>query len=104
MNRALGIAMNDKTFVMNTLKQMDERPEDIAQGLRAFQKSARVLSSDHPRLIDEYPDQWVAVLDSKVLAHGDTLEGMLQQMNAKNISYADAIVRFIERSHRTLIL
>jgi glutathione S-transferase len=58
----------------------------------------------HPRLIDEYPDQWVAVADSAVMAHGDTLEQVLTQIDAQNISRADVIVRFIERTQRTLIL
>lgn len=96
--------MINKISVMNALKQMDESSKDIAQGLRAFQKSASVLSSDHPRLIDEFPDQWVAVTDSTVLAHGETLEGILQQIDARGIASSDVIVRFIERSHRTLIL
>ncbi len=96
--------MNNKAVVMSVLTQMNEDPSGMAQSLRAFQRSARVLSDSHPRLIDEYPDQWVAVADRTVMAHGDTLEQVLAQLDAENISRADVIVRFIERTQRTLIL
>jgi hypothetical protein len=63
-----------------------------------------VLSGDHPRLINEYPDQWVAVANRKVMAHGDTLEQVLAEVDARDIPRDDVIVRFIERTQRTLIL
>lgn len=96
--------MSNKAVVMDILTQMNEHPRRMAQSLRAFQRSARLLSNNHPRLIDEYPDQWIAVADSAVMAHGDTLEQVLTQIDAQNISRADVIVRFIERTQRTLIL
>ena len=96
--------MSNKTVVMSVLTQMNEHPSNMARSLRAFQHSARVLSDNFPRLIDEFPDQWVAVADSTVMASGDTLEQVLAQIDDQNISRADVIVRFIERTQRTLIL
>lgn len=96
--------MSNKAAVISVLTQMNERPGTIARSLRAFERSARVLSDDHPRLIDEYPDRWVAVADRTVMAHGDTLEQVLEQIDAQGISRADVIVRFMERTQRTLIL
>ncbi len=96
--------MSSKTVVMGVLAQMNERPSGMARSLRAFQQSARVLSDNFPRLLDEYPDQWVAVADSTVMAHGDTLEQVLTRIDDQNISRADVIIRFIERTQRTLIL
>lgn len=96
--------MSNKAAVMSVLTQMSEHQSAMARSLRAFQRSARVLSNSHPRLIDEYPDQWIAVADSTVVAHGDTLDQVLTQIDAENISRADVIVRFIERTQRTLIL
>ena len=96
--------MNNRTAVISVLTQMHERPKKIAQSLRKFQRAARVLSSNQPRLIDEYPDQWVAVNDSNVVAHGDTLDTVLQQVDEKGVHRSDVIVRFLERTQRTLIL
>ncbi len=96
--------MSNKAVVMDVLTRMNEHPDTMARSLRAFHRSARVLSDNHPRLIDEYPNQWVAVADSTVMAHGDTLEQVLARIDAENISRADVIIRFIERTQRTLIL
>lgn len=96
--------MSNKAVVMNALTQMNERPSSMARSLRAFQRSARVLSNNHPRLIDEYPNQWVAVADSTVVAHGNTLKQVLKQVDTEGISRTDVIVRFIDRTQRTLIL
>ena len=96
--------MSNKALVMSALTQMNEHPRTMARSLRAFQRSARVLSDNHPRLIDEYPNQWVAVADSAVIAHANTLKQVLKQVDAEGISRADVIVRFIDRTQRTLIL
>ena len=71
--------MSNKSVVMSALAQMNERPKTMARSLRAFQRSARVLSDNHPRLIDEYPNQWVAISDSNVIAHCKTLNRFLSR-------------------------
>lgn len=96
--------MTNKAIIMSALTQMDEHPGEVGRSLSAFQRSARVLSDSHPRLIDEYPNQWVAVADSTVIVHGNTLKQVLKQVDAEGISRADVIVRFIDRTQRTLIL
>ena len=96
--------MSNKVAVKSVLTQMNERPEDMARSLRHFQRSAQALSSNQPRLIDDYPDQWVAVSDSTVVAHGKSLEEVLRKVDKKGFQRADIMVRFIERTQRTLIL
>jgi len=76
----------------------------IKKSLKAFSKSARVLSSDRPRMIDKYPDQWVAVGQGGVLAHGKSIEAVLKKIDKMGIDRADIIVRLIEKNLRTFIL
>ena len=96
--------MGHKAAILTALAQMNERPETTARFLREFQRSARVLSRNQPRLVDEYPDQWIAVSDGTVVAHGDKLDKVLRQIDQKGIDRSDVIVRFIERTQRTLNL
>ena len=96
--------MSNKAAVMGVLTRMNKHPSAMARSLRALQRSARVLSDNHPRLIDEYPNQWVAVADSAVMAHGDTLEQVLTRIDTEDISRDDVIIRFMERPRHTLIL
>jgi len=96
--------MSTRSTILAALAQMNEPPEAVARSLREYQRSARVLSSNQPRLIDEYPDQWVAVSDSKVIANGKDVQRVLQQVDRKGFKRSDILIRFIERTQRTLIL
>ena len=79
-------------------------PVRLNRDLQTFRRTARALSSNHPRLIDKYPNQWVAIHSSKVVAHGRTFNSVLKKMKRKNIPLRLTIVRYIEKNRRTLIL
>ena len=79
-------------------------PKDVACELQSFRRAARVLSSNHPRLIDLYPKQWVAVHRGKVRASGKTFRSVMTQVDEKRLPRGSIIVRYIDRNHRTMIL
>jgi len=72
--------------------------------LREFSDAAKVLSSDHPRMIDAYPLQWVGVYRGRVAASAQTLSSLMNQLENEGIPPEKAIVRFIDKNERTLIL
>jgi len=49
----------------DALRHLGGSAESIDRGLRQFTQAAKVLSSDHPRLIDEHPLQWVGVYKAR---------------------------------------
>ena len=77
---------------------------DIARGLREFSKSAVMLSNDGPRLIDEHPWQWIGVYRGEVSAKADDLPSLMEELKRRGVPLGDAIIRFIEKDQRTLIL
>jgi hypothetical protein len=77
---------------------------EISRGLRRFSTAARLLSSDHPRLINKYPQRWVGVYGGKVAANAKTLSMLLSRLKDKGIPPSDTIIRFIDRNPRTFIL
>jgi len=79
-------------------------PRAVDRELRAFKRTARVLSSKTPRLIDEYPKQWVALYNAKVQAHAATLQSLLAQVEERGLPRGHVIVRYIDRTQRTMIL
>ncbi|MBI1884727.1 MAG: hypothetical protein HYS09_00125 [Chloroflexi bacterium] len=79
-------------------------PVQVDRSLRAFRKAASVLSSDHPRLIDKYPKQWVAVYNGDVKASATTFSALLAQVDQARLPRAETIIRFIDRNQRTMIL
>jgi hypothetical protein len=82
----------------------NENPVRLNRDLRRFREAAQAFSSGHPRLIDKYPNQWVAVYNGKVAAHASTLPAILGKMKRKRIPQAHTIVRYIEKNKRTMIL
>jgi hypothetical protein len=79
-------------------------PKRVDRELQLFRKAARVLSSNRPRLIDRHPKQWVAVHEGKVTAQAKTLQSLLTQVDRMGLSREHIIVRFIDRTQRTMIL
>lgn len=79
-------------------------PRSVDSELQLFRKATRVLSSNRPRLIDHYQKQWVAVHQGKVAAQGKTLQSLLTQVDKLGVPRGHVIVRFIDRTQRTMIL
>ena len=88
----------------DALRQRGGTAKGIGRELRQFGAAAGVLSSDHPRLIDEHPLQWVGVYQGKVAASAQTLSSLMKQLKDDGIPPQNAIVRFIDTNERTLIL
>ena len=86
------------------MSRFGSAPEDIARGLREFSKSAAMLANDRPRLIDEYPSQWIGVYRGEVSANAADLPSLMDELEKRGVPLGDTIVRFIEKNQRTLIL
>lgn len=82
----------------------ERTPEEIATSLRAFEKTAQVFSSDSPRLIDLYPDQWVAVYNGKVVTHDRDVDVVFAWLEEHDIPLGDTMTRFIDTAPRVMIL
>ena len=79
-------------------------PREVTRSLRRFRRTALILSSGYPRLIDLYDKQWVVAHGGKVAAAGKTLSAAMARADAKKLPRHESLVRFIERDRRTLIL
>ena len=78
-------------------------PRRVGAELRSFIETARHLSDD-PTIAELYKGQWVGVHGRQVRAHGDTVENVLDQLDAAGCARSQVIVRFIDKEPRTLIL
>jgi hypothetical protein len=79
-------------------------PKQLDRELRTFSRAARVLSSDHPRLIDRHPKQWVGIHDGNVCATGKSLSALISRLKKRGLSPSDTVIRYIDTSGRKLIL
>jgi hypothetical protein len=79
-------------------------PKQIARELRTFSRSAKALSSNHPRLVDRHPKQWVAIYDGKIETTSKSFKGLMASMKRRGIPPSRSIIRYIDTSGRKLIL
>ena len=89
---------------MTNLESIIGDPKQIDEELSQFRETTEMLSSQSPRMIEEYPHQWVALYGDKVKAHGSTLRVVLKAIDEQELPRGQVIVRFIEKNHRTMIL
>jgi hypothetical protein len=82
----------------------DVTPKQMDRELRSFSRAARLLSSDHPRLIDQYPNQWVGIHDGSIRASAKSFGALIAQLRKRGLSPNDTIIRYIDTSGRKLIL
>ena len=79
-------------------------PKKVGRELRSFRRSAKVLSSHHPRLIDEFEKQWVALYKGTVRAQGKSFASLMTQVDKAELPRGRIVVRYIDRNQRTMIL
>lgn len=95
--------MNDK-ISKKQITALLGSPGEIDQELREFRKSAQLLSSDRPRLIEEFPQRWVAIYKGEVRLNSSSFSQLLTLIDEENIPRSSVIVRFIDKNIKTLVL
>ena len=86
------------------LEELDNDPERIALELREFSESARLLSEQWERLAETHPMEWVCFHRGKVSAHSESLDALMEDMRNRGITANRAVIRFIDKEQKTLIL
>jgi hypothetical protein len=86
------------------LLEMVGNPEEVYRDLQSFRRSTQLLSSEHPRLIDQYQKKWVAIYDGQVVGSADTLPDLLASTDARHLPRQSIVARYIDRDQRTMIL
>jgi hypothetical protein len=79
-------------------------PKKIAQDLRAFTRTARVVSSNERQLLKKYSKQWIAVYNGKVRAAAKSLDGVISKLEKQGLPANESIIRYMDTSGRRLIL
>lgn len=96
--------MSRTTSARKAFADFGASAKEIDRDLQSFRKSAEVLSSSRRRLINKYEGQWVAVYDGDVVASEANVKGVKAALVKAGIAPESAIIRFIEKNRRTMIL
>ncbi|MDE0148755.1 MAG: hypothetical protein OXM58_10320 [Rhodospirillaceae bacterium] len=86
------------------LTEIGDDPERIAFELRDFSNSARLLSEQWERLAEKHPMEWVCFHRGKISAHSESLDALMEEMRNLGIPSDRAVIRFIDKEPKILIL
>lgn len=86
------------------LAEIGDDPEKIAFELREFSDAAQRLSEQWERLAEEHPMEWVCFHRGEVSASSSSLDDLMAAMRDQGIPANRAVIRFIDKKQKTLIL
>ena len=72
--------------------------------LPAFEANHRYLRENHAELLKEYPDQWVAVYEQRVVASDSTIKGVFNKVDQMGICRGDVVGEFMDTNPTPMIL
>ena len=78
--------------------------EAIEMKLRRFEEDMRYLQSLREELLRKYLDQWVAVYERSLVAHGKTISELRKQLSVKHIPQNEAVIDFIASERKAMLL
>lgn len=102
--RDFRLEIASKTKGMVVPKVTAKELQSIRCEFASFHKSGLIFSSYRKRLIDRYPEQWVAVFDGKVKAHDPNYQSVLSKIDEDGIPRQLTLIRFITRNEGSMIL
>ena len=87
------------------LRKIIGDPQKIHDDVREIRKTEKPFTtSKYNRLVEKYPDKWIAVTAGRVEAHGDSYEAVLEMICEKGLPRESTIIQFIEKDPITMIL
>ena len=88
-----------------TLERKDDKASDRALAmLREARQARQIFHSEYDRWIAAYPDQWVAVSKDGLVAHHESLDGVIAGFEKEGYTNAQVIVKLLDTNPRGLIL
>ncbi len=76
----------------------------VHTGLRRLRENREYLDENRERLKRQYPDQWIAILRRRVVAHGDTPEGVMRTVREAYQDSDGVALDLLDTEERTWIL
>ena len=95
----------EKRLTEDEFRKLIGDPQKIHDDMREFSKSTDLFrTSEYHKLLEKYPDKWIAVTAGKVEAHGDSYEEVLQMVCDKGLPRGSTVIELIETDPINMIL
>lgn len=95
--------LRDEAYVMSVIQELGG-VQKLAKGMREYHEIVVRMRSEQPGLIKKYPDRWVAMGRDGVLAVGDSMGEVLEEVERQGVDSGETVVEFLDTSPPLLIL
>ena len=69
-----------------------------------YREDALYFAQQHPALLEQYPDAWVAVFDRQVVASAKELDNLLAELDRKGIPRGQVFIEYLSTKDDLYIL
>ena len=78
--------------------------EAARESLRRFRENREYLDAHREELTARYPDEWVCVVDRRVVAHADSPEGAVRMLDESGGPREGVVLRHLPSEPRAWLL
>ena len=78
--------------------------EAIELRIRRFEEDFQYLQSLWHELMNKYLNQWVAVYDKSLVAHGKNMSELRKKLSSKDIPQNEAVIDYIASERKSMLL
>ena len=82
----------------SVIPSTQEEFRELADRIAAYSKSTHSLNQDRPQLLKQYPNEWVAYYEAKLVAHSKDYDELRSQLKERGIPLNESAVRFLNEN------
>jgi hypothetical protein len=95
--------LKDEKYVREIVEGLGG-PEAIVAGLREYRLIVKRMWAEKAALTEAHPNRWVAMGKDGVLAVGDSMDEVLEEVESRGIRGGDIVIEFLDTDPPLLIL
>ena len=95
--------LRDEAYVMSVIEGLGGA-QALVDGIREFSKINARMRSEWASLMEKYPDKWIAMGKEGLLAVGDSMDGVLEDVEGQGYRGSEVAVEFLDTNPPILIL
>ena len=77
---------------------------DVKTELQKFAKDGQFLDAHYEELLEQYPEQWVAVFDEQVVGAGFDFEQLLDDLKVRGLPLGRIVIEKVSAENEVWIL
>jgi hypothetical protein len=79
-------------------------PAELRRNMEQFDRSCDAFQDQYPKLLEKYPDRWVAFYNGVLVATDESFDSILDRLRSLGIPPGHTYVRFVDKNPKPIFL